>query len=329
MKITKKFKYIMIFTVLLAAAIASAAIPYGKIKDSHQQKRREESYKVLRITGGLGNQMFQYALGLALSSESNCEVYYDLSFYNENHQLDAPTVDEMIKDQSLANQCAKREFGLKYFNTSCKAADKEKIDSCTSNINENIIKEKGIAAFNNGQHEYIEDYFETLELFDYEKYRDIFSKEFTPKVDMDEKNKDMLKRIKESNSIAIHIRRTDHGCLGFTNLKYYDKAVDYMVSKIENPHFFIFSDDINWVKENFKLDSPYTIVDINNDATNYFDFELMKNCKHQIIANSTFSWWAAWLNPNKEKIVIAPTPWFLKDERNYMMPKDWIRIQED
>ncbi len=328
MKITKKFKYIIISVVLLAAAIASAAITYGKIKNARQQKR-EESYKVVRITDGLGNQMFQYALSLALANESECEVYHDLSFYGENYQLDAPTVDEMIKDQSLANKCAKRKFGLKYFNAHYKVADKEKIDGCTSHIDETVIREKGIANFNNGQHEYIHDYFETLEHFDYEKYRDIFSKEFALKVDMDEKNKDMLKRIKESNSIAIHIRRTDHGILGFTNLKYYDKAVNYMVSKIENPHFFIFSDDINWVKENFKPDSQYTVVDINDDDTNYFDFELIKNCKHQIIANSTFSWWAAWLNPNKEKIVIAPTPWFLKDERNYMMPKDWIRIQED
>ncbi len=324
----KKFKYITISLAILTVITALAVITYGKIKDSNY-KKREENYKVVSIVGGLGNQMFQYAFSLALANESNCNVYYDLSFYGEENQSQYPTVEEIIENHELSNYNAKRKFCLKNFNINYQIADNEQIENCTSKIDQDVIAEKGIKNFNNSQHEYIFGYFETLELFDFEKYRDIFSKAFTIKVDMDEKNKDMLKRIKESSSIAIHIRRTDHGVLGFTNLKYYDKAVDYMVSKIKNPHFFIFSDDINWVKENFKLDYPNTTVDINNDDTNYFDFELMKNCKHQIIANSTFSWWAAWLNPNKEKIVIAPTPWFLKDERNYMMPKDWIRIQED
>jgi hypothetical protein len=328
--ISIKLRYIIIFIALSTISAAVIAITHKKKQTSRQQKR-EENYKVVKIIGGLGNQMFQYAFGLALAKESNCEVYYDLSFYDDGHQLDCPTVEEILKNQELGSQNAKREFSLKYFNTNYKVADSEKIKNCTSQIDENVISEKGIGNFNNGQHEYIFDYFETLELFDYEKYRDIFSREFTTKMDMDEKNKDMLNKINEANSIAIHIRRTDHGGdLGFTDMEYYGKAIEYMIARVENPHFFIFSDDTNWVKENFKLDSPHTIVDINNDATNYFDFELMKNCKHHIIANSTFSWWAAWLNPNKDKIVIAPTPWFKNgDTRDKMIPKDWIRIQEN
>lgn len=328
MKITRKLKYVTVSLVLLTIITASAVITYGKIKESRQQKR-EDNYKVSKITGGLGNQMFQYALSLALANESNCNIYYDLSFYGEENQSQYPTVEEMLENQELSKLNAKRKFCLKNFNIEYQLADNKKIENCTSRVDESVIREKGIAGFNNGQHEYILDYFETLELFDFEKYRDVFSKAFTIKVDMDEKNKDMLNKINKENSIAIHIRRTDHGLLGFTNLKYYNKAVNHMVEKIENPHFFIFSDDVNWVKENFKLDYPNTIVDINNDDTNYFDFELMKNCKHHIIANSTFSWWAAWLNPNKEKIIIAPTPWFQGENRNGMMPKDWIRIQED
>jgi hypothetical protein len=328
MKITKKLRYIIIFIVLSTISAAVIAITHKKTQTSHQQKR-EENYKVVKITGGLGNQMFQYAFSLALAKESNCEIYYDLSFYGENDQLGSPTVEEILKNQELGNQNAKREFCLKYFNTNLKVADSEKIKNCTPPINQTVIREKGIGNFNNGQHEYIYDYFETLELFDYEKYRDIFSKEFTIKVDMDEKNKDMLNKINEANSIAIHIRRTDHAVFKFTDMRYYDRVIEYMIARVENPHFFIFSDDINWVKENFKPNSPYIVVDINNDKTNYFDFELMKNCKHQIIANSTFSWWAAWLNPNKDKIVIAPTPWFQGATRNCMMPKDWIRIQEN
>ena len=328
MRAKSKLRYAVVFLVFLIVLMVIAVAKYKKTQDERNQVR-EENYKVIGITGGLGNQMFQYALSLALANESNCNVYYDLSFYEEENQLNSPTVEEMLNNPELSKFNAKRKFSLKNFNINYQTADKEKIERCTSKIDGNVIKEVGIQNFNNGKHEYILDYFETLELFDYEKYRDTFTREFTIKVDMDEKNKEMLKNIKDTDSIAVHIRRTDHGGLGFTSLKYYDKAVNYMVSKVESPHFFVFSDDLNWVKENFKLDYPHTVVDINSDSTNYFDFELMKNCKHHIIANSTFSWWAAWLNPNKEKIVIAPTPWFQWSERNEMMPKDWVRIKDD
>ncbi|MDR1627234.1 MAG: alpha-1,2-fucosyltransferase [Oscillospiraceae bacterium] len=337
MKITKKLRYIIIFIALSTISAAVIAITHKKTQTLRQQKR-EENYKVVKMTGGLGNQMFQYAFGLALAEESNCEVYYDLSFYEDEEQLNRPTVEEMAKNEKLCDIIsARREYCLKYFNVNCKVADSERIKNCTSQIDENFVREKGISNFNNGQHEYIYDCFETIDLFDYEKYRDVFTRKFTLTVPMDQKNKDMLNKIKTVNSVAIHIRRTDHGdILGYSNMKYYDRAVKHIVAKVENPHFFIFSDDMDWVKENFGLNipdilnNPYTFVDINDDATNYYDFEQIRNCKHQILANSTFSWWATWLNPNEDKIVTAPTPWLKNgDTRDKMMPKDWIRIQEN
>ena len=94
--------------------------------------------------------------------------------------------------------------------------------------------------------------------------------------------------------------------------------------------FYIFSDDIPWAKTNLKMDQPHVFVDINTDKSDYEDLRLMYHCHHHIIANSTFSWWGAWLNDRKDKIVIAPKIWFADAERNQqsetIIPKSWIRI---
>lgn len=140
--------------------------------------------------------------------------------------------------------------------------------------------------------------------------------------------------IKDTESVSIHFRRGDY----VTNksylvldLKYYYNAVELIRSKLKNPNFYIFSDDIDWVKRNFKnkLKSKITFQDCN--LSNIEDLMLMSNCKHNIIANSTFSWWGAWLNKNLDKIVIAPSKFFKDDIYNTNLkstyyPQNWIII---
>ena len=139
--------------------------------------------------------------------------------------------------------------------------------------------------------------------------------------------------IKNNNSVAVHIRRGDylsnpkaryfHGILG---QDYYKKSITYIRKKLKKPSFFIFSDDIHLVKKTFPFfnNKNYTFINTNS-AMN--DLYLMKNCKHFIIANSTFSWWGAWLSTNKSKIICSPKKWSRsKSAQTDIIPKSWIRI---
>ena len=147
-------------------------------------------------------------------------------------------------------------------------------------------------------------------------------------------DKKVLEDINTTNSIAIHVRRGDYVSVesvaqthGVCSLNYYRRAIDFVTHKVENPQFFIFSDDPEWVSEHLSTGYPTSYVIHNGPEEAFQDLRLMSLCQHQIIANSSFSWWGAWLNKNAEKIVIAPRRWFL-DKRNTsdMCPENWNRI---
>ena len=136
------------------------------------------------------------------------------------------------------------------------------------------------------------------------------------------------------NSVGLHVRRGDYltsSLHNVCNMRYYSKSIAYIQDRFESPHFFIFSDDLEWCRENFHI--PHcTFVKIQAAKNNpIIDFQLMSLCKHNIISNSTFSWWAAWLNDNHEKMVVAPNRWFNDERLNDQalqdtIPSDWIRI---
>lgn len=172
----------------------------------------------------------------------------------------------------------------------------------------------------------------------FEKIITLLRKELVVKINPSEANQQLLYNIvANSQSVSLHIRRGNFVNVDFVNkvhgttkLDYYFNAIKLIEEKCSNPVFYIFSDDINWAKENIKLNHPMVFVDINTDKTDYEDLRLMSNCKHNILANSTFSWWGAWLNQNPEKVIIAPQEWFADEERNKesvsIIPQNWIRI---
>lgn len=151
-------------------------------------------------------------------------------------------------------------------------------------------------------------------------------------------NLQILKEIKTNNqSVSLHIRRGNYVNVesvnkvhGTTKLNYYYEAIKAIAKICEQPVFYIFSDDINWAKENLKLSYKHVYIDHNSAKKDYEDLRLMSACKHNILANSTFSWWGAWLNVNKEKIIIAPREWFADPEKNKesesIIPKTWVRL---
>ena len=134
--------------------------------------------------------------------------------------------------------------------------------------------------------------------------------------------------------MSLHIRRGDYtkpstqSLHGLCNAEYYAKSIAYIAERVENPVFFIFSDDIDWAKENMKTGYEQYYIDFNDASQNHEDLRLMSNCKHHIVANSTFSWWGAWLDPNPIKIVTIPSIWFAGydyDTRD-LYPDGWIHI---
>ena len=171
-------------------------------------------------------------------------------------------------------------------------------------------------------------------LWQSEKYfksiREIIRSEFVIKSSHCNEAIEFSKQIQSTNSVAIHLRSYLEVPKGVgvvqVGIDYYLKASRLIASKVSNPHFYIFSDNLQWAINNLQIDFPYTIVDlsnINSDDKAIEEFWLMSSCKHQIIANSTFSWWAAWLNSYKNKIVITPNlEWNNKD----IILSDWLKI---
>ncbi len=185
-----------------------------------------------------------------------------------------------------------------------------------------LKKTAGISYFWGGWHN--EKYFEAI--------KDNILSVFTFKIN----NKDtrilrLQSEISSKTSVSIHIRRGDYLNNNIVNifgricdLEYYNKAINFIKANVDNPYFYIFSDDKNWIKENFSLPNS-EIVDFNHGEDSWKDMYLMSQCKHNINANSTFSWWGAWLNMNDDKIVVVPEKFDLQGETDFY-PQSWIKM---
>lgn len=279
---------------------------------------------ITKLQGGLGNQMFQYAIGRSLSIKSNAQLKLDISHFTNDNL---------------------RKYRLNYLNIIENIASKKEIKKIYNNFNKlfdnlkpfkkKIIVEKNIN-FNKNILE-LKDNFYLYGHWACEKYildiKPILSKEFTPKNILNENLQKNLKSIEQTNSVSLHIRRGDYltekisKIFKITTLEYYKKAIDKILEKEKNPYFYIFSDDIEWTNANLKISCPFHFVSQDN-LEDYEELYLMSKCKHNIIANSSFSWWGAWLNNNPDKIVIAPQEWFNDNSKNVsdLLPSDWIKI---
>lgn len=296
--------------------------------------------KLVKLNGGLGNQMFQYAFGLALSKKLNVEVLFDFRFF-----------EEIKKYKDLPH----REYGLGNFAGECKEANDEDLAKIILNKKyskwEKLLwrtlrikkyKPYGNVAAPKTAYKYDKNLFKSNNFYFYDGYfqnekyfidvREDILKAFSLKEPLDQKNQALMDVIKGINSVSIHIRRGDYVTLesankfhGTCSLEYYQKAIEYIAKHTKNPHFFLFSDDVKWVIQNLKIDYPYTVIDFNQNK-GYLDMELMKHCKHNILANSSFSWWGAWLNENPKKIIIAPKNWIADKQKCNIVPKEWIKL---
>jgi hypothetical protein len=287
---------------------------------------------LVKLHGGMGNQLFQYAAGRRLALHNNDKLLLDLSEY-----------------QSNSPKITKRQFELSHFKAPYKIADKKTLSDFKRSFIDSIKTKVGLRSKN-----YVERSFAfdpaVLSLkgdicldgfWQSEKYfadiKNQIKTDFQIKKPLSGKNLEIADLIKGSNSVALHIRRGDYvkdqktmQFHGVCSLDYYKDAANLIKEKagLSELKFFVFSDDPAWAKENLKLDDEVLCVDHNGSETAFEDLRLVSLCQYFIIANSTFSWWGAWLSQNEHKIVVAPKRWFSDEtvDTNDIYPKGWVRL---
>jgi hypothetical protein len=283
---------------------------------------------VIKLMGGLGNQMFQYAAGLSAAERLGTELKMDLSWFDSLQEVDTPRFYELDNFNLKQEFVNKNDFVLKNdgFKNRIINIRKKQLNLYKEpqfNYSDKFLKIKN--------NTYIEGYFQTEKYFN--SIRDDVIDYFTLKNKASVKSAKIIDQIKNSDSVSLHVRRGDyvsnknankfHGLMGEA---YYKKAIALINKKIKNPKYFIFSDEIEWVKNSFDL--PKNSVYITHNKSGIEDMRIMIECKHNIIANSSFSWWGAWLGLQKDKVVIAPKQWFLDSNTNTsdVIPERWSQI---
>ena len=297
---------------------------------------------VVGLMGGLGNQLFQYAAGRRLSLILDTELRLDLSFLHQRnvpgltyrpYLLDAFNIEgRPIEGEELEAFLAKGTSGWKLTlnDLAMKTVGHHPFRNRRKFVERDRNFEPEVLALPDDR--YLNGYFQSERYF--QDIRGTLLKELSIKMDMDQKNREMAMRIGENVSVGIHVRRGDY--YSNPNAKavhavdlsdYYRRAVPFIKERVGNCHFFVFSDEPEWAMDNLDLGKECTVVDVNTPEQPVQDLRLMSLCQHFIIANSSFSWWGAWLSQNPDKIIIAPKRWFL-DDRNVKdrCPEEWIRI---
>ena len=295
---------------------------------------------LVRLSGGLGNQMFQYAVGRALAEKHKAVLKLDLTLLNERKNIPANQVfreydlDVFSMEQNFATQ-----EEVEYFNPVSK--------NIFSRINYRIRrklrpKELYIARFRHFDPAVLElpDDVCLVGSWQSEKYfnsiSQIIRRDFTFRKEFDAETEKLAARILSGNSVCINFRRTDYvsnplykELLGAMDIEFYNKAIQYIRDRVKDLVLFVFSDDLEWCKQNMKFDLPVTFVTEEFYGEKYsFKLKLMSLCAHFIIPNSTFGWWAAWLGTNPDKLVVAPQRWY-KDtsfDSKDIVPDKWIKL---
>lgn len=295
--------------------------------------------RIVRIQGGLGNQMFQYAFACKLKHLfPNESVLLDVSSFRSNGLRRFELKDVFNVSIPCANPIQLLRFAMPVPTNNRLGRIIHGIAGVFLNSTVYTEKRSNFFAF---VHEplsiskacyydgfwFNEGYFQDIA----DEIKDIY----TFVVPLNSYGVSVKNDIQNTNSVSIHVRRGDYllydAYKGICDKEYYERAITYIKKRVESPHFFIFSNDIPWCRENLNsVMEQCTFVENNDAKYNFVDMQLMSLCKHNIIAHSSFSWWGAWLNTNPNKVVVAPYKWVnSKDIPNKPQLKDWILINQD
>lgn len=298
---------------------------------------------ILFLRDGLGNQMFQYAFVRNLQIKSGAKLKIDINNFKtdrwgRNCSLQYLNVSNDIFMKPSIGRIFRKFFNLKY--KILKGNPKFDLSTKDHGI---IIKDDFVCVLSayydnefkiaNNKIVMIEGCFQLEKLF--EENKEIILKELRVKRAPTQQNIEMIEKIKSTNSVCVHVRRGDYlhnswaSALNICDYNYFIKGMEHISSRVENPVFYVFSnssEDIQWIKDNYDF-SKYNVeyVDLNNP--DYEELRLMYNCKHFVISNSSFSWWAQYLGEFEKKIVVAPSVWNRNLDAKGIYQDDWVLVE--
>lgn len=286
---------------------------------------------IVRLMGGLGNQMFQYAAGRRLARHSGVPLLLDLGWFSavpanetpRSYGLDAFAIpEEVLATAAPEKQAAESSRIWRFLSRRLSSFGRlREVYEQGAGFDQTILSLRGNVRLIGFWQD--ERYFNDV--------AQLIRCEFLLRNQLPSSSSELAGVIATTDSVAVHVRRGDyltnpsarahHLCCGS---EYYDKAMKHVATRVAEPKFFIFSDDTDWVRE--QMPRGYDIVVVENECADHpaEHLFLMSRCKHQIIANSSFSWWGGWLNENPRKLVVAPHQWFHGQEYRKELPPEWI-----
>jgi hypothetical protein len=290
---------------------------------------------ISHIIGGLGNQMFQYAVGRSMSFEHDLPFRLDISGFDRYEVHNGFELQHVFCcPVELANEGNVRSI-LGWQSSPF-------VRRVLSWSSMSVLRCKGFVVephfhywpgiVNGPQDSYLTGYWQSDKYF--ERHATVIRSDFTFKPQLTNRNTHFAEQISKGNAVSLHVRRGDYAknpkttaTHGLCSLDYYHSAIRHIAERVDRPNFFVFSDDAPWVRANLAIDYPCVYIDNNQGSESYNDMRLMSMCKHHIIANSSFSWWGAWLNASSEKIVVAPRRWFANNtDVSDLFPGGWVTL---
>jgi hypothetical protein len=275
----------------------------------------------IKITGGLGNQMFIYAFYLQMRKRfPNTRIdLTDMLKYNAHNGYELQRVFGISDNEVRLPQWLKKTIEFLFFKTIIERKQNlETMEAYKKDYLYPLIYFKG---FYQSERFFADVANEVRQAFTFNK-KMANSSTLAMLHDIDT----------NEHSVSLHVRRGDYMEPKFyerygkvCTLEYYQRAIDHMLSINSQAKFYVFSNDIDWVKQNLNI-ANVAFIDFNQGKDSWQDMMLMSHCRHNVICNSSFSWWGAWLNPNPEKVVIAPKRWYSDIEAPYITPNSWIRL---
>jgi hypothetical protein len=306
---------------------------------------------ITKLKGGLGNQMFQYATGFAVANKNQTIQKIDVSGYDDVRVANSETprkfglsIFKITSPIALSDEIAKAKYPFNILSKAWRFFKQRILKQNYTDYDPKLFKKisKEIEKYRHTKKYpgfYLDGFFQSEKNFT--EFAPQIRQEFTFKKEFfDEKVKQLAEVMQKENSVSVHIRHGDylhdkktHKYHGVLSVEYYQDAIELITEKIKEqknpakttpPVFYIFTDDEKWADENFP-----TFTNISkNHLKDHEEMYLMSQCKHHIIANSSFSWWGAWLNKNSDKIVITPEKWTSTKSNPHpnIIPETWIKI---
>ncbi len=289
---------------------------------------------IARLNGGLGNQMFQFAAARALALRTGATLKLDVSAFRRDKLRRYDLGDYALansvpfaSDAELSQCEQKKARGLALIGKALGARG-----AAIPAIREaHFHYDPALAAAQPPA--YVVGYWQSERYF--ADHVAQIRRDFTPRAPLERENARLADVISGSNAVSLHVRRGDYvsdaktqAVHGVCGLDYYARAMARIEAQVLRPHYIVFSDDPDWTRANLTSAHPMTFVTANPPERGFRDIQLMSLCHHHIIANSSFSWWGAWLNARADKLVVAPEQWFAsggKDARD-LVPSAWVRV---